>query len=253
MAHVPGWIRKFHKSRSESAAPLLICPHAGGGASAYRSLSKVCRDDFDVLLFQYPGRQDRATEPAMTSIEAMAGGAFDEFARSPYNRGEPITVFGHSMGALVAFELVRLAEAADVPVRLLAVSAAVPPWRVAEVPPHPTDDEELLDHLSALQGTGEEVMGNRELMRMTLPVLKADYRAFDAYSCADDVVLRTEIHAMGGEDDVVSFGDLYGWQRHTERDLQATMFEGGHFYLYDNFPGIAELLVPEPISASRHE
>jgi surfactin synthase thioesterase subunit len=246
MATTPGWIRQFHKPRAAGAAPLVICPHAGGGASTYRSFSKLLSANFDVVVLQYPGRQDRAREAALQTLPEIAGGAFEEFARSPFRRGEPITVFGHSMGSIVAFEFTRLAEAAGVPVRLLGISGAVAPSRVADMPGHPTEDEELLDHLTGLQGTGTEVLGNRDLMRMALPVLKADYAAFDRYSCAPEVRVQAPIHAMGGGDDeFVTPGDLYGWQQHTTAGLEVAMFDGGHFYLHDQVAGVCELLVGE--------
>ncbi|KAA0021542.1 thioesterase II family protein [Antrihabitans cavernicola] len=246
MASTPGWIRKFHKTRATDNPPLLICPHAGGGASTYRPFSKALSENFDVSLFQYPGRQDRAQEPAKASLPELAGGAFDEFARSPLNTGAPITIFGHSMGAIVAFEIARRAEAAGAAVRLLAVSGAVAPSAVEQMPPHPTEDEQLLDHVSGLDGTGSDVLGNRELMRMALPALKSDYAAFDAYSCADDVVVDAAVHALGGsDDDFVTMGHLYGWQQHTAQELEVTMFDGGHFYLHDHVAGIADVLVGE--------
>lgn len=245
MATTPGWIRQFHKPRA-ALAPLVICPHAGGGASTYRSFSKQLRDHFDVVVLQYPGRQDRAREAALGTLPEIAAGAFDEFIRSPWNRGEPITLFGHSMGSIVAFEFARLAEDAGIPLRLLAVSGAVAPSRVADMPDHPTEDEQLLDHLDGLQGTGADVLGNRDLMTMALPVLKGDYAAFDRYTCPEDVQLRTPIQAMGGSDDeFVTMGELYGWQRHTSADLAVEMFDGGHFYLHDQVEGISELLAAE--------
>ncbi|KAA8886624.1 thioesterase [Nocardia colli] len=249
MASTPGWIRKFHKPRSADNPPLVICPHAGGGASTYRPFSKALSAHFDVILLQYPGRQDRAQEPVRDTIQETAGDAFDEFARSPFNRGEPITIFGHSMGTMVAFEFARLADAAGVPVRLLGVSGACAPWQVADMPPHPTEDDELLDHVGGLQGTGADLLANRELMRMALPALKGDYRAFDAYSCPKDVTVGTRIHALGGsEDEFVGIGDLFAWQQHTEQELAVTMFDGGHFYLNDQVDGIAEILSAELIS-----
>lgn len=248
MSNTLGWIRKFHRPRAAANPPLLICPHAGGGASTYRPFSKALSENFDVSIFQYPGRQDRAREEALRSVPDIAAGAFAEFVRSPQHNGAPITVFGHSMGSVVAFEFARLALDAGIPVRLLAVSGAVAPWRVADMPPHPTEDEQLLDHVGGLQGTGADVLANRELMRMALPALKADYAAFDAYTCPKDVLLEVPLHAMGGSDDeFVTFGDLYGWQQHTPHELQVTMFDGGHFYLHDNVGAIAETLTAEPI------
>ncbi|BBX97160.1 thioesterase II family protein [Mycobacterium lacus] len=242
MPRTLGWIRQFHEPDSPESLPLLVFPHAGAGASAYREFSKILSTKFQVIIFQYPGRQDRASEASPDSLPEIAAGAFDDFATSEHNRGVPIVVFGHSMGALVAFEFVRIAEAKGVDVRHLNVSAAVAPCNAAAKPPHPTDDEEILNHLAALEGTDTDVFADRELMRLALPVIKADYHAFDAYSCAEDVKVAAPIHAMGGDrDPYITLGDLYGWGRHTDT-VRVTMFDGGHFYLRSHIDAVAELL-----------
>jgi surfactin synthase thioesterase subunit len=236
-----GWIRQFHQPAAPQNIPLLIFPHAGAGASAYRALSKALSANFTVLIFQYPGRQDRAAEPPLASLPQIAAGAFAEFAASEHHRG-PIVTFGHSMGAMVAFEFVRLAETAGVEVRRLNVSATVAPSMAAGTPTHPQDDEALLTHLMALEGTDSSVMVNRDVMRLTLPVVRADFAAFDAYSCADDVRVAAPIHAMGGDQDpYITLRDLYGWGKHTD-NVKVTMFDGGHFYLNQHVDAIAELL-----------
>ena len=241
MPRTLGWVRQFHQPASPESLPLLVFPHAGAGASAYRDFSKVLSAKFRVVVFQYPGRQDRAAEAALGSLEEIAAGAFGAFS-SDHHHGGPIVVFGHSMGALVAFEFVRLAEAAGIDVRHLNVSAAVAPGRAADKPPHPKDDQQILNHLAALQGTDTHVIANRELMRLALPVVKADYRAFDAYACADDVKVAAPIHAMGGDQDpYINLGDLYGWGKHTDT-VTVTMFDGGHFYLTSHIDSIVELL-----------
>jgi surfactin synthase thioesterase subunit len=238
-----GWIRQFHAPSSPNNPPLLVFPHAGAGASAYRAFSKVLSARFDVLVFQYPGRQDRAAEALLASVPGIAAGAFDEFSTSDRRRGVPIVTFGHSMGALVAFEFVRIAEARGVAVRQLNVSAAVAPCHVATKPNHPTGDDDILNHLAALEGTDSDVFANRDLMTLALPVIKADYRAFDAYVCADDVTVAAPIHAMGGDQDpIVTLGDLYGWGKHTST-VEVTMFDGGHFYLNDHMDAVADLMM----------
>jgi surfactin synthase thioesterase subunit len=237
-----GWIRQFHEPDSPESLPLLVFPHAGSGASAYRDFSKVLSTKFRVIIFQYPGRQDRAAEPALGSLEEIAAGAFAEFAASDHHRGVPVVTFGHSMGALVAFEFVRLAEARGIDVRHLNVSAAVAPCDAEDKPPHPEDDEEILNHLAALEGTDSDVIANRDLMRLALPVIKADYKAFDAYSCAADVKVAAPIHAMGGDQDpYITLGDLYGWGKHTHT-VTVTIFDGGHFYLKSHIYAVAGLL-----------
>jgi surfactin synthase thioesterase subunit len=237
-----GWIRQFHEPDLPGSVLLLVFPHAGAGASAYREFSKVLSRNFQVVVFQYPGRQDRAAEALLGSLPEIAAGAFGEFSTSDHNRGVPIVTFGHSMGAIVAFEFVRIAEAQGIEVRQLNVSATVAPCRTADTPPHPKDDEELLNHLLFLEGTDANVFANRELMRLTLPVVKADLAAFDAYSCAEDIKVAAPIHAMGGDQDpYVTLGDLYGWGKHTDA-VQVTMFDGGHFYMNQHLEAIAELL-----------
>jgi surfactin synthase thioesterase subunit len=240
-----GWIRQFHRPEVPGSPPLLVFPHAGAGASAYREFSKVLSKKFDVIVFQYPGRQDRATEALIGTLPQIAAGAFDGFSASDHNRGVPIVTFGHSMGAMVAFEFVRIAEAQGIDVRQLNVSATVAPCHAAAKPPHPTDDdEELLNHLLALEGTDSDVFANRELMRLTLPVVRADFKAFDAYRCPEDVKVAAPIHAMGGDHDpYVTLGDLYGWGKHTDA-VKVTMFDGGHFYLNQHVEAISELLAP---------
>ncbi len=242
MPRTLGWIRQFHEPNSPESLPLLVFPHAGSGASAYRDFSKVLSGKFKVIVFQYPGRQDRATEAALVSLPEIAAGAFDEFSTSDHHRGAPIVTFGHSMGALVAFEFVRIAEARGIEVRHLNVSAAVAPCNAAAKPPHPKDDEEILNHLATLEGTDCDVFANREVMRLALPVIKADYNAFDAYSCADNIKVVAPIHAMGGDQDpYVTLGDLYGWGKHTDT-VKVTMFDGGHFYLKSHIDAVAELM-----------
>ncbi|MFR9752293.1 thioesterase II family protein [Nocardia sp. 004] len=245
-----GWIRQFHQPTSDSSPLLLIFPHAGSGASAYRNFSKALSANFDVAVIQYPGRQDRAMEPAATTIPELAAGALDAFLESGRHRGTPITVFGHSMGAMTAFEFVRQAEAVGIEVGLLGVSGAVAPCHVVDMPRHPTEDEELLDHLAALNGTGADVLANREIMRMTLPALKADYAAFDRYVCAPEVRVRARMHVLGGSDDEhVTARHLQDWAQHSEQGSTVTLFDGGHFYLNNQVDGITELLVSEVFSA----
>ncbi|GGK57820.1 thioesterase II family protein [Nocardia camponoti] len=243
MARELGWIRQFKAPEAAGLPPLIVFPHAGAGASAYRVFAKTFSAQFDTVIVQYPGRQDRAREAAAETLPELAAGAFDAFVASAHQTGVPVTVFGHSMGSIVAFEFVRLAASKGLPVRLLVASAAASPHRIAELPAHPTEDEALLDHMGALNGTGADVMASREVMRMALPVLKADYRAFDAYSCAADVRVDVPVLVLGGEDDpFVGPRDLRGWADCTTATAEVALFDGGHFFLDDNLDAIAEVL-----------
>jgi surfactin synthase thioesterase subunit len=238
----PEWIRKFHNRDSTDRPTLLIFPHAGAGASWYRRFSKPLSEDFEVLAIQYPGRQDRAGEAALTTLEEIAAGAFAEFVASDFNSGDAITTLGHSMGALVSFEFARIAEAAGVKVRQLTVLAAVAPHRAAGKPPAPKDDQGLLDHLRWLGGTNANVIADPELVTMTFPVVKADHVAAETYSCDRSVRIAARIQVIGGDQDpIVSMADLHGWREHSD-DVDVTILDGGHFFLLDHVGDIRELL-----------
>ena len=247
-----GWIRQFHKPESPDSPFLLIFPHARAGASAYRTFSKALSTRFNVAVVQYPGRQDRAAEAPLGSLPEIAAGAFQEFSTSDHNRGIPFLTFGHSMGGWVAFEFVRVAESNGVDVGQLTVSAAVAPCNAINKPPHPTDDEDILNHLGALEGTSSDVFGNRDLMRLALPVIKADYHACDAYSRTEDCKINAPIQAIGGDQDpIVTLGDLYRWGKHTD-SVEVTMFDGGHFFLNEHIDDIADLLATNAERETAH-
>ena len=225
-------LRAFHRPAAADAPLLIVFPHAGSGASAYRALSELLSAHFDVRIMQYPGRQDRGREAPATSLPELAAEAFAEFSAAPPQR--PYFVFGHSMGSIVGFEFARLAEAAGQTPERLIVSSATAPSRVASLPPHPTGDDELLTHLTALDGTGGAVMGNEALMRMALPVLRADYAAFDAYDCAADARLTVPIEVIGGADDpVIPPHLLHSWNDHAD-DVTVSVVDGGHFHLNEH-------------------
>jgi len=162
-------LRAFHKPSRADAPVLVVFPHAGGGASSYRELSGLLSAHFDVRIMQYPGRQDRMREPAATALPELAAEAVEAFVSDDAFAGRPTVVFGHSMGAIVAFEFARLLQdGGRAPVRLV-VSASTAPSSVASLPKHPDSDEELMAHLSGLQGTGGAVMNSDAVMRMALP------------------------------------------------------------------------------------
>ncbi len=224
----PGALRQFHQPATPGLPTLVIFPHAGAGASSYRALSGLLASHFTVLVMQYPGRQDRLREPSATSLGALAQEALDEFIAA--DRTGPVTAFGHSLGATVAFEFAHRAEAAGIPVARLVASAAAAPSKIADLPPHPDDEEELLANLQALEGTGGAVMGSDAVMRMALPVLRGDYRAFDSYTRGPEVRINAPVVVVGGADDpVIKPHHLHHWTGHAEQ-VQVSVVDGGHFY-----------------------
>jgi medium-chain acyl-[acyl-carrier-protein] hydrolase len=146
----------------------------------------------------------------------------------------PFVFFGHSMGAVIAFELARSLRRGGrlLPLYLLVSGARAPQFRRGHVPPPPPSDTELLDQLRHLDGTPREVLGNDELMRMMLPAMRADTTLYRNYIYVEEPPLACPIRAYSGLDDPnIRRAQLEAWAAETTADFKLRMFPGGHFYL----------------------
>ncbi|MFG1949441.1 thioesterase II family protein [Nonomuraea sp. NPDC048826] len=221
------WIRRFHPA--PDAARLVCLPHAGGSATFFFAMSRDLSPAVEVLAVQYPGRQDRRSEPCVDDIRVLADHVADEL-RPWLDR--PIALFGHSMGAAVAFEVaMRLERIGVTPVMLFASGSRAPSCGRRERI-HLRDDTGLLKELASLSGTSAQVLDDEEIMRTVLPVLRNDYRAIETYRYRPVPPLRSPVMAITGEDDPqVTLEEAQSWSRHTTGGFALRTFPGGHFYL----------------------
>ncbi|MEV5483484.1 MULTISPECIES: thioesterase II family protein [Streptomyces] len=233
----PSWLRQFHPAPPSSTSPgpvrRLVCfPYAGGSAGAYFPLSEALAPGIRVEAVQYPGRQDRAGERPIEDLTVLA----EHIARQVAAGGHPAPVlFGHSMGALLAFETARCLEAAHgVSPGLLIVSGMPPPTRLPSVALG--DGPEILADLARLRGIDPGLLRNPELQEMILPALRSDHRAVDSYRPAPDATVGCPISVFtGSEDPLLDERAACAWAHHTRRAFRLRVFPGGHFYL-DGFP-----------------
>ena len=222
------WFRRFHPS-PEAKTRLVCLPHAGGSATFYFPVSKSLAPDVEVLGVQYPGRQDRRHEPFLTSIGAIAD-RVAELLRGKDDR--PLALFGHSMGAMVAYEVARRLEAAGTPAEALFVSGRRAPSRQRDDSVHTRTDDGVLAELRRLSGTEMDLLGDEDVVRMILPVVRNDYRAVETYRDTASTPLSTPVVAFTGTDDpVASVDEVASWAEHTTADFELVPLAGGHFFL----------------------
>lgn len=232
------WIKRFPGG---SARPVVIFPHAGGAAVAYRGLANtLCANGVDVYIVQYPQRADRLAHPAAATIGELAG---QLFAAGPWAQLGPLRLFGHCMGAVVAFEFARTAQAHGVEVGQLWASAGQAPSTIAGSGRAPSDDRELLADLADLGGTDPRLLADEDFLDLLLPAVRADYGAFHRYSCGPEVRIGADIHAVGGRSDHrIDLDHLRRWESHTDAVFTLTLFDGGHFYIDEHLEAVAELV-----------
>ncbi len=222
------WIRRFHPAGP--GFPRLVClPHAGGAASYYVPVSKALSPDVEVLAIQYPGRQERLSERRRETVAELA----DEVTEAirPLT-DQPLYLFGHSLGATVAYEVARRMEAAGTRPAHLFVSSRRAPELNRNERLHERGDQELVKHIRSLAGTAPDVFDDPEMTAMVLPAIRSDYKAAETYVYAPGPKLTCPVTALIGDaDPMVSAEEATAWSKHTDGAFQLRIWPGGHFYL----------------------
>ncbi|GAA3849181.1 alpha/beta fold hydrolase [Saccharothrix violaceirubra] len=236
------WLRTF-TPRPNARFRLFCLPHAGGVAGGYRPWVDLLPADVELVAIQYPGRQDRFGEPCARSVADLAAGAGTAVADL---LSVPYAVFGHSMGATVAFEMIRSFQKAGarLPVRMFA-SARTAPSRSRSTGVDPSDEEELLAHIRRLGSAGGASLDAEPRLRpVVLPSLRADLEAVNTYRFAGGEPLRCPVTAIAGTTDAsVERADVKAWRLHTTQAFEYHELPGGHFYLEESTAELVSLVV----------
>lgn len=234
-----GWLHR--RTPRPGARVRLVCfPHAGGSAGFFGSWSTKLSSGIDVVAVQYPGRADRLAEPPLTSMPRLAAeiaGALEPLA------DRPIVLFGHSLGALVAYEVARELVRRDVRPARLVVSGRRAPLDAPGGTKHLLSDDELVAELVRLGGTEPGLLDGEDARSVFLPAIRADFRLAENYrrlpgrepSCPLTVLL-------GAEDTEVDVRRAERWAEHATAGFSVHELSGGHFYLVPQEKAVLDLL-----------
>lgn len=243
------WLRCV-APRPAAQARLVCFPHAGGSASFYRLWSRQLPGDIEVIAVQYPGRLDRLREPRIEDVHELAEIVSGELGG---HLDRPLGLFGHSMGAAVAYETANRLHQRQALLRALFVSSHPAPGRPHRNQPAHLSDDQLLLELRRLGATPSDVTDNPELTELVLPSLRSDYRAVGRYRPRPGPRLTCPVIGLVGDNDPdVPADDMGDWAGVTDDAFALIQLPGDHFYLVPQLRYVLDEVRRRLIPADRH-
>ncbi|MEV7814478.1 alpha/beta fold hydrolase [Streptomyces flaveolus] len=226
----------FPEPATPRPLPMMCVPYAGAGAGVYRRWRPEPGAGLDVVPIQLPGREEEFTAPFHRTLRAAAEDVAGRVAG--HADGAPYVLFGHSLGALLAYEATRhLLETGGPPPRHLVVSGSVSPRRRR---PEKLSDDPALAVAQLRELTGQpEAFADPEIRDLLLPALRADIAMSEGYRPQPHRPLPVPLTALRGTADAsVPAPDWRDWAAYTSAGFQAVEFPGGHMYLTESWPAV---------------
>jgi len=224
---------------------LFCVAYAGGGSSVFRGWDGCLPSSVQLCPVQLPGRESRLADPPYTRLPLLLPALADGLSPA---LDKPFALFGHSMGALVAFEFARYLRRNRMPepTRLFVSGHRAPHLPYPRPYVHQLSDDRLLDELRRFRGTPEALLENAELMELILPAIRADFAICETYDYLAESPLEVSITAFGGLDDSdASPDDLSLWHTQTRARFRLRLFPGSHFFLHTAQASLLDVLSRE--------
>ena len=223
------WLRCWRPG--PRAAVRLVCfPHAGGSASFFRTWSDELPGTVELRAVQYPGREDRINDRPIRQMSVMVDLVSEALAPLA---DRPLMLFGHSLGAAIAYEVAQRFRAPGGPaITRLLVSGRPPPHRQRPADLHRRSDEALIAELCRLNPASQVLLTDSGLRELVLPTVRADYQLDETYHPRPRPPLSCPLTALAGQaDPEASLEEMRGWADLTGAGFDLRVFPGDHFYL----------------------
>ncbi|WP_372365771.1 aminotransferase class III-fold pyridoxal phosphate-dependent enzyme [Candidatus Uabimicrobium sp. HlEnr_7] len=224
----------YHVPLTKPRLRVFCFPYAGGGASLFRTFQDAMPEGVEVVPIQYPGRENLIKEPLLNSIDKLVEAIYPDVKNL---LDIPAVFFGYSLGALVAFEMVRKLrrENQTLPKQLLVAAHQSPHLPDDTVQIHRLPDEQMIAVLrKTITDVPDKLWDNAEMLKVFLPMIRADVTVSETYHYREEKSLPCEIIAYGGtKDDHVSEEQIRAWQKQASNDFSHKMIDGTHFFFHD--------------------
>jgi medium-chain acyl-[acyl-carrier-protein] hydrolase len=228
-----------------AAARLFCFPYAGAGAYTFATWQQQVPGYLHVYGVQLPGRENRMAERPLSDTDEIVGQVAPVIARQG---DRPFALFGHSVGAAIAFEVARWLrrQGGPQPAALFVAGRRAADLPMRDPPLHGLPDAEFIDGVCRFGGTPPGVLDDPDLVELFLPALRADITAAETYQYLPEPPLACPIVAMqGAADGSVLEYEVAGWDRHTTAGLRRHDFPGGHFFIRQDEAAVLSAVVAE--------
>lgn len=245
------WISAPRTPNPGAVLRLFCFPYAGGGAGIFRGWERRIPPSVEICPVQLPGRERRLREKLFTRarplVEATAEGILGYL-------NKPFAFFGHSMGAILGFEIAHLlrTQLNVEPVHLFLSGRRAPQFPGADKISYNLPEAEFREELRRLNGTPVEVLDNPELMQLISPIIRADFEVCQTHENSDRQPLSCPITGFGGlNDNGVSREQIEGWREHTTGPFSLRMLPGGHFFLRESESVLLQVIARDLLQSAK--
>lgn len=222
--------------------------YAGGNSRIFQPWLQQLPTEVNLLTVQLPGRDERRHEPLPDDIRRLA----QDCAHALHAYSGPVVLFGHSMGALLAFETAIALQKLRKPAAHVLLSARPAPQLPVRARRSHLTNSMLIDELRRLGGTPQELLADPHLLTMVLPVLRADYAMLERYQYkADPHARQLNCTLLAGKQDrLVSPFEISAWRQVLSSDTPLLQFDGDHFYLHQHTKALCQLCVDKALGST---
>jgi surfactin synthase thioesterase subunit len=216
---------------------LFFLPFSGGSCYSYNAFIKQAPDYFRIIPLELPGRGRKLVAPFLDSVTEMVDHILSEISDQLH---EPYAIYGHSLGTLVGYELVKkiISEDLPQPIHLFFSGRAGPSIEYLEKTRHLLPKEQFIQKVLEMGGSPAAVFADEEMSDFFEPILRADFKAAETYEYQKTKPFDIPIDAMIGRQEKISYEQAMTWQQETTSNTTVLQFDGGHFFIFDHLKAI---------------
>jgi surfactin synthase thioesterase subunit len=213
---------------------------AGGSRYSYKNYFPAS-SGLNWIPTEYPGHGSRISEPLLNDLKCIAEDAFNQIKN---NLSQPYALYGHSMGAMVAFLVARqiVREKLPSPLHLFLTGRGGPSIVPSMPPTYTLRSSEFWAAVKALGGVPDDVLQDESLMEFFEPILRSDFQAIETHQCQMASPINIPITVMIGTNEKVTYEEALAWQSETVQPIEVKQFPGGHFFIFDHPQAVVQLI-----------